>query len=146
MHVKCFAFAQKWSPSFAHTLLIDTGLQLAFERQLKYRMGWRCCVNYYPFPPKYVFFVLFPFFECRILHNIIVLLLSSPQLTRYMTKRQRHIKNEEGFHHMLIYFCRRCPENVGEMEFDILAFFVLAQTGGICKFLVLLTFLALIWI
>lgn len=38
------------------TILIDTGLRLPFERQLKYRincMGWRCCVNYYPFPPLY---------------------------------------------------------------------------------------------
>lgn len=100
-----------------------------------YRMGWRCCVNYYPFPPLDMCSLFFPFFKCRILHNIIALLLSFPQLTSYW-QRVTTTQNGEGFHHMLIYICRAISLwKRGENRNGIWYISVccnLAQTGGIC--------------
>lgn len=132
-----------------HTLLIDTGLQLPFERQLSHGLAvLRKLLSISP--SRYVWALFFSFFKCRILHNIIALLLSFPQLTSYWQKSNNDTEWRRVSPHVDLYLsCDLLVKNVGriEMEFDILAFVITwSKQVEYANFWCILAFWVLIWI
>lgn len=137
MHVKCFAFAQKMIPFICkHThsfdwyrITIRTAAKVSHQSHGLAVLRKLLSIS----PSVYVTFFLF--FKCRILHNIIALLLSFPQLTRN-GKSDDTQRMKKGFTTcwFILSFAVLVSGIVGgmESEFDILAFVILAQTGGIC--------------